>query len=36
MKTDFRKSFARDLRKRKNDFDFLDRVKEVIENVELS
>ena len=36
MKTDFRKSFARDLRKRKNDFDFLDRVKEAIENVELS
>ena len=36
MKTDFRKSFARDLRKRKNDSDFLDRVKETIEDVELS
>lgn len=36
MKTDFRKSFARDLRRRKNDSDFLDRVKEAIENVELS
>jgi mRNA interferase RelE/StbE len=36
MKTDFRKSFARDLRKRKNDSDFLDHVKEVIENIELS
>jgi hypothetical protein len=31
MKTDFRKSFARDLRRRKNDSDFLDRVKEAIE-----
>ena len=36
MKTDFRKSFARDLQKRKNDSDFLDRVKETIEDVELS
>jgi hypothetical protein len=36
MKMDFRKSFARDLRRRKNDSDFLDRVKEAIENVELS
>jgi len=36
MKTDFRKSFARDLRKRKNDFDFLGRVKGAIEDVELS
>ena len=36
MRTDFRKSFARDLRRRKNDSDFLDRVKEAIEDVELS
>lgn len=27
MRTDFRKSFARDLRRRKNDSDFLDCVK---------
>ena len=36
MRTDFRKSFARDLRRRKNDSDFLDRVKEAIEDVELA
>jgi len=36
MKTDFRKSFARDLRRRKNDSVFLDCVKKVIEEVELS
>ena len=36
MRTDFRKSFASDLRRRKNDSDFLDRVKEAIENVELA
>lgn len=36
MRTDFRKSFARDLRRRKNDSDFLDCVKEAIEDVELS
>ena len=36
MKTNFRKSFAKDLRKRKNDSEFLDCVKEAIENVELS
>jgi len=34
MKTDFRKSFAGDLRRRKNDPDFLAHVKKVIENVE--
>jgi len=34
MRTDFRKSFARDLRRRKNDSDFLDCVKEAIEDVE--
>ena len=34
MRTDFRKSVARDLRRRKNDSDFLDRVKEAIEDVE--
>jgi len=36
MKTDFRKSFARDLRRQKNDSDFLDCVKEAIEDVELA
>ena len=36
MRTDFRKSFARDLRRRKNDSDFLDCVKEAIEDVELA
>lgn len=36
MRTDFRINFARDLRRRKNDSDFLDRVKEVIEDVELA
>jgi len=36
MRTDFRKSVARDLRRRKNDSDFLDRVKEAIEDVELA
>jgi hypothetical protein len=35
MRTDFRKSFARDLRRRKNGSDFLDCVKEAIEDVEL-
>lgn len=34
MKTDFRKSFAKDLRARRKDQDFLDRVKEIIEDVE--
>ena len=34
MKTDFRKSFAKDLRRRKNDSDFLNGVKEAIEDVE--
>ena len=34
MRTDFRKSFARDLRRRKNDADFLDHVKAAIEDVE--
>jgi len=36
MRTDFRKSFARDLQRRKNDSDFLDCVKEAIEDVELA
>ena len=36
MRTDFRKSFVRDLRRRKNDSDFLDCVKEAIEDVELA
>lgn len=34
MRTEFRKSFAKDLRKGNNDPDFLDCVKEVIEDVE--
>lgn len=34
MKTDFKKSFARDLRKRTNDGDFRAQVKKAIENVE--
>jgi len=34
MKTDFRKSFAKDVRRRKNDSDFLNGVKEAIEDVE--
>ena len=34
MRTEFKKSFARDLRARKNDGRFLDSVKEIIENVE--
>ncbi len=34
MKTDFRKSFARDLRARRKDQDFLDHVKKIIEDVE--
>lgn len=34
MRTEFKKSFARDLRARKNDRRFLDSVKEIIENVE--
>ena len=36
MRAEFRKSFARDLRRRKNDPDFLGRVKEIIEEVELA
>ncbi len=36
MRAEFRKSIARDLRRRKNDSDFLDRVKEIIEEVELA
>jgi len=36
MRTDFRKSSARNLRKRKNDSDFLDCVKKAIEDVELA
>ncbi|EMS77157.1 MULTISPECIES: type II toxin-antitoxin system RelE family toxin [Desulfotignum] len=34
MKTIFKKSFAGDLKKRKNDSDFTQRVKEVIQEVE--
>ena len=34
MKTIFKKSFAGDLKKRKNDSDFTQRVKEVIHEVE--
>jgi mRNA interferase RelE/StbE len=34
MRTDFRKSFAQDLQSRKNDFTFLNRVKEAIEGIE--
>ena len=34
MRTEFKKSFARDLRSRKNDRKFLDCVKEIIEDVE--
>ncbi len=34
MKTEFTRSFARDLRARRNDGRFLSRVKKVIENVE--
>jgi mRNA interferase RelE/StbE len=34
MRTDFRKSFARDLQRRKNDSTFLNRVKEAIEGIE--
>jgi len=34
MKTVFKKSFAGDLKKRKNDSDFTQRVKEVIQEVE--
>ena len=33
MKIEFRKSFARDLKRRKNDLPFLDSVKEIIEEV---
>ena len=36
MRTDFRKSFARDLQRRKNDSIFLNRVKEAIEVIELA
>lgn len=34
MKTEFTKSFARDLRARRNSGNFLDSVKEIIEEVE--
>ncbi len=34
MKTVFKKSFAGDLKKRKNDSDFIQRVKTVIQEVE--
>ena len=34
MRSDFRKSFARDLKANKNDHDLLNRVKEIIEEVE--
>jgi mRNA interferase RelE/StbE len=34
MKTIFKKSFAGDLKKRKNDSDFTKRVKEVIQEIE--
>jgi len=34
MKTEFTKSFARDLRVRRNDGNFLNRVREIIEQVE--
>ncbi len=34
MKTEFTKSFARDLRVRRNDVNFLNRVREIIEQVE--
>ena len=34
MRTDFKKSFARDLRTRRKDQDFLTRIKNSIENVE--
>ncbi len=34
MRTEFKKSFARDLQARKNDKRFLDSVKEIIEHVE--
>ena len=34
MKTEFRNSFARDLRARRKDQDFLNRVKAIIETVE--
>jgi mRNA interferase RelE/StbE len=36
MRTDFRKSFARDLQRRKNDSVFLNRVKEAIASIELA
>ncbi|MEA1968615.1 MAG: type II toxin-antitoxin system RelE/ParE family toxin [Thermodesulfobacteriota bacterium] len=36
MRIDFRKSFARDLQKRKNDSTFLNRIKEVVEGIELA
>ena len=36
MRTDFRKSFARDLRNRKNDFSFLNRIKKTNEDIELT
>lgn len=34
MKTIFKKSFAADLKKRQNDSDFIQRVKEIIQEVE--
>ncbi len=34
MRTEFKKSFARDLQARKNDKRFLDSVKDIIEHVE--
>ena len=34
MKTEFKNSFARDLRTRRKDQDFLDRVRAIIEDVE--
>ena len=36
MRIDFRKSFARDLRNRKNDLSFLNRIKKTIEDIELT
>ena len=36
MRVDFRKSFARDLRRRKDDSNFLNCVKEIITQIELA
>ena len=36
MRIDFRKSFARDLRNRKNDLSFLNHIKKTIEDIELT